>query len=116
MIEFVKRQARDPCVFEPAVFAIYTLLFSKVLFLFADYRRACHNAAADKQQCDPQHKVAAIAGLRRLRIVRKLSRYGSCLGDFPCCRSVGKILTAILAVPEFNITLGILGHRLCVNM
>ena len=55
MIEFVKRQAHDPCDFEPAVFAIYTLLFSKVLFLFADYRRACHNAAADKQQCDPQH-------------------------------------------------------------
>ena len=116
MIEFVKRQAHDPCDFEPAVFAIYTLLFSRVLFLFTDNRCAYNSSAADEQQCDPQHKIAAVAGLRGFRIVRQLSCYGSCLGNFLCCRSVGKILTAILAVPVFNITLGLLGHRLCVNM
>ena len=87
-----------------------------VFFLLADNRCANNGTAADKQQSKPQHKVAVIAGLRSLRIVRQFSRYGSCLGNFLGSIGVAVILTAALAVPILNIALGILGRRLCVDM
>ena len=85
-------------------------------FSLIKYRYTCQNTAADEQQCDPQHEVAVVAGLRRLRFVRQLSRYGSCLGDFFSCLSIAVILPAILAVPVFYIALGILGGRLGGDM
>ena len=86
-----------------------------MLFLFADNCCANSGTAADEQQCHPQHKVAVIAGLRRFRIVRQFIRSGVVLGDFFCRRSIGKILTATLAVPVFDIALGILGGGFCRN-
>ena len=42
-------------------------------FPLIKYRYTCQNTAADKQQCDPQHEVACIAGLRRFgaRLLKK---------------------------------------------
>ena len=54
-------------------------MLDAVLFLFADNRCAYHSAAADKQQGHPQRKAAVVAGLRRLRFIRRaataLSRF-----------------------------------------
>ena len=88
----------------------YTILLAVVLFLFAYNRSAGHNAAADEQQCDPQHEVACVAGLRRLR---QLSRYGVCYFDFLGAVFVTVILSAAATVPILDIALGILGRRLC---
>ena len=85
-------------------------------FSLIKYRYTCQNTAADEQQCDPLHEIAVVAGLRRLRFVRQLSRYGSCLGDFFSCLSIAVILPAILAVPVFYIALGIPGRRLGGDM
>ena len=84
-----------------------------MFFLFAYNRSAGHNAAADKQQCDPQHKIAVVAGRGRLR---KLRRYSAGLGDFLSAVFVTVILITAAAVPILDIALGVLGCRLCGNM
>ena len=63
--------------------------------LFAYNRSAGHNAAADKQQCDPQHEVACVAGFGRLR---QLIRYGVGFFDFLGAVFVTVILIAAVAV------------------
>lgn len=48
----------------------------RVLFLlFLLFGNSCANksSATDKQQCDPQHEVAVVAGLGRLRQLRRYS-------------------------------------------
>ena len=80
-----------------------------VLFLFADNCCANSGTAADEQQCDPQHEVACVAGLRRLR---QLSRYGVGFFDFLGAVFVTVILSAAAAVPILDVALGILGRRL----
>ena len=80
-----------------------------MFFLFAYNRSAGHNAAADKQQCDPQHEVACVAGRGRLR---QLRRYGVGFGDFLGAVFASVILIAAAAVPILDIALGILGRRL----
>ena len=90
-----------------------TIQLSVVLFLSAYNRCADGCTAADKQQGNPQSKVACIAGLRRFGIVLQLRRYGVGLLDFLCCRSVLVILLATGAIPVFNIALGGLGRRSC---
>jgi hypothetical protein len=42
-------------------------------FPLIKYRYTCQNTAADKQQGNPQSKVACIAGLRRFGIVLPVS-------------------------------------------
>ena len=84
---------------------------SVVLFLSDDdYRCSNGCTAADKQQCDPQHKIAVVAGLGSLR---QLRRYGVCFFDFLCTVLVAEILIAAFAVPILDIALGGLGRRLC---
>ena len=78
-------------------------------FPLIKYRYTCQNTAADEQQCDPQHEVACVAGLRRLR---QLRRYGISLFD-----SLGAVLVTIIlitsaSVPILDVALGILGGRL----
>ena len=80
-----------------------------MLFLFTYNRSSGYNAAADEQQCDPQHKVAVVAGRGRLW---QLSRYGVGFGDFLGAVFASVILIAAAAVPILDITLGILGRRL----
>ena len=82
-------------------------------FPLIKYRYTCQNTAADEQQCDPQHEIACVAGLGRLR---QLSRYGVGLGDFLVAVLVFVILIAAAAVPILDIALGILGCRLCGDM
>ena len=91
----------------------YTTLLAVVLFLFADNRCADNSSSAGKQQCDPQHEVAVVAGLR---ILRQFRRYGVGLGDFLGAVFVTVILSAAAAVLILDITLGILGGRLCREM
>ena len=88
----------------------YTILLAVVLFLFAYNRSAGNNAAADEQQCDPQHEAACVAGRGRLR---QLRRYGVGLGDFLGAILVTVILITAASVPILDIALGILGRRLC---
>ena len=82
-------------------------------FPLIKYRYTCQNTAAGKQQCDPQHEVACVAGLRRLR---QLRRYGISLFDSLGAVLVTVILSAAAAVPILDIALGILGRRLCLIM
>lgn len=80
-----------------------------MFFLFAYNRSAGHNAAADEQQCDPQHEVTVVAGRGRLR---QLRRYGVGFGDFLGAVFASVILIAAAAVPILDVALGILGRRL----
>jgi len=64
-------------------------------FLLFGNSCADKSSAADEQQCDPQHEVACVAGLRRLR---QLSRYGVGFGDFLGAVFVTVILIAAVAV------------------
>ena len=73
----------------------YTTLLAVVLFPFADNRCADNSSSAGKQQCDPQHEVAVIAGLR---ILRQFRRYSVGLGDFLGAVFVTVILIAAVAV------------------
>ena len=57
----------------------------------------------------PELKVAVVAGLRRLR---QLRRYGVGFGDFLGAVFVTVILSAAAAVPILDVALGILGRRL----
>ena len=86
---------------------------SVVLFLSADNRCANGCTAADKQQGNPQSKVACIAGLRRFGIVLQLRRYGVGFFDFLCTALVAEILATAFAVPVLDIALGGLCRRLC---
>ena len=86
---------------------------SVVLFLSADNRCANGCTAADKQQGNPQSKVACIAGLRRFGIVLQLRRYGVGFFDFLCTVLVAVIFSAAFAVPVLDIALGGLGRRSC---
>ena len=81
-------------------------------FPLIKYRYTCQNTAADKQQCDPQHEVACIAGLRRFGIVLQLRRYGVGFFDFLCTVLVTVILITSATVPILDIAIGILGRRL----
>ena len=63
--------------------------------VFAFYGKRRANTAADEQQCDPQHKVAVVAGRGRLR---QLRRYGVGFGDFLGAVFVTVILIAAVAV------------------
>ena len=78
-------------------------------FPLIKYRYTCQNTAADKQQCDPQHEVAVVAGLGRLR---QLSRYGVGFFDFLGAVFASVILSAAAAVLILDVALGILGRRL----
>lgn len=80
-----------------------------LLFLLFGNGCADNSPSADEQQCDPQSKVACVAGLRRLW---QLSRYGVSLGDFLGAVFASVILIAAAAVPILDIALGILGRRL----
>ena len=87
-------------------------VFIQVLFLlFLLFGNSCADTgpAAYKQQCDPQSKIAVVAGLRRLL---QLRRYGVGLGDFLGAVFVAVILSATFAVPILDIALGILGGSL----
>lgn len=64
-----------------------------MFFLFAYNRSAGHNAAADEQQCDPQHEVTVVAGRGRLR---QLRRYGVGFGDF-----LGAVFVAVILIAAF---------------
>ena len=86
---------------------------SVVLFLSADNRCANGSTAADKQQSNPQSKIAGIAGLWRFGIVLQLRRYGVCFFDFLCTVLVAEILATAFAVPVLDIALGGLGRRSC---
>ena len=87
---------------------------SVVFFLSDDYYRCSNDCtAADKQQCDPQHKIAVVAGRGSLR---QLRRYGVGFLDFLCTVLVAEILITAFAVPILDIALGGLGRRLCVDM
>ena len=73
----------------------------RVLFLlFLLFGNSCANksSATDKQQCDPQHEVAVVAGFGRLRIVRQFYRYGVGFFDFLGAVFVTVILIAAVAV------------------
>ena len=84
---------------------------SVVLFLSDDYYRCSNDCtAADKEQGNPQHKIAVVAGLGSLR---QLRRYGVCFLDFLCTILVAVIFTAAVAVPILDIALGGLCRRLC---
>ena len=82
-------------------------------FLLADNYCADNSASADEQQGNPQSKVACIAGLGRLR---QLRRYGVGFFDFLSAVFVTVILSATFAVPIFDVALGILGRRLGGDM
>ena len=83
---------------------------SVVLFLSDDYYRCSNDCtAADEQQCEPQSKVACVAGLGSLR---QLRRYGVGFLDFLCTILVAEILITAFAVPILDIALGGLGRRL----
>lgn len=82
-----------------------------MLFLFADNRCADKSSATDKQQCDPQHEVACVAGFGGLR---QLSSYGVGLGDLLGAVFASVILIAAAAVPILGVALGVLGRRPCV--
>ena len=70
----------------------------RVLFLlFLLFGNSCadKSSATDKQQCDPQSKVACVAGLGRLR---QLSRYGVGFFEFLSAVFVAVILIAAFFV------------------
>ena len=81
-------------------------------FPLIKYRYTCQNTAADKQQGNPQSKVACIAGLRRFGIVLQLRRYGVGFFDFLSAVLVTVILITSATVPILDIAIGILGRRL----
>ena len=85
-------------------------------FLLFGNSCADNSTAADKQQRKPQHEATVVAGLRRPRFVRQLSRYGVGFFDFLGAVLITVILIAVIAAPIFEIALGVLGRRLCVNM
>ena len=85
-------------------------------FPLIKYRYTCQNTAADKQQSNPQHEVACIAGLWRFRIVFQLRRYGVGFFDFLCTVLVAEILATAFAVPVLDIALGGLGRRSCLEV
>ena len=88
----------------------------QVLFLlFLPFVNSCadNSSAAYKQQCDPQHEVACVAGLRRLR---QLRRYGVGFFDLLGAVFVTVIPITAAAVPILDVALGILGGRLGGNM
>lgn len=78
-------------------------------FPLIKYRYTCQNTAAGKQQCDPQHEAAVVAGRGRLR---QLRRYGVGFFDFLGAVFVTVIFSATAAVPILDVALGILGRRL----
>ena len=80
---------------------------------FAFYGKHRASPAAGKQQCDPQHEAAVVAGRGRLR---QLRRYGVGLGDFLGSVFVTVILIAAAAVPILDVALGVLGGRLGGDM
>ena len=82
-------------------------------FPLIKYRYTCQNTAADKQQSNPQHEVACIAGLGRFGIVFQLRRYGVGFFDFLCTVLVAEILATAFAVPVLYIALGSLSRRHC---
>ena len=87
-------------------------VFIQVLFLlFLLFGNSCadKSSATDKQQCDPQSKIAVVAGFGRLR---QLRRYGVGFFDFLSAVFVTVILSATFAVPMLDVALGILGRRL----
>lgn len=68
----------------------------QVLFLlFLLFVNSCadNSSAADEQQCDPQHKIAVVAGLGSLR---QLRRYGVCFFDF-----LGAVFVAVILIAAF---------------
>ena len=89
--------------------SVCTLLSDRVFFLFTDNGYSDNSVAADSQNCKPQSKVAVVAGLRRLR---QLRRYGVGFGDFLGAVFASVILIAAAAVPILDVALGILGRRL----
>ena len=93
-----------------------SIQLSDTLFLFTDYRCADDSSATDEQQGNPQSKIACVAGLRRLRIVRQFSRYGVGFGNFLGCGSVAVIFITAVAVPIFDIALGIVCRLLCLDI
>ena len=103
----------------------YLILLYAVLFLSAINGCYSYCTAADKQQSNPQGKIAVVTGLRRsscivtrfivatVVITWQLRRYDLSLGDFLCCFGVLVILLATGAVPILDIALGSLGRRHC---
>ena len=82
-----------------------------MFFLSDDYYRCSNDCtAADKQQCDPQHNVAVVAGRGSLR---QLRRYGVGFGNFLDRIGITVILPTAVAVPILDIALGGLGRRHC---
>lgn len=79
----------------------YTILLAVVLFLFAVNGDADHCAAADEQQCNPQHGVAVVAGARV-----GLRRIG-----WFCCGAGSRNLNCCLLVAA-NLSLLMLGALL----
>ena len=106
----------------------YLILLYAVLFLSAINGCYSYCTAADKQQSNPQGKIAVVTGLRRsscivtrfivatVVITWQLRRYDLSLGDFLCCFGVLVILLATGAVPILDIALGSLGRHLCIHM
>ena len=86
---------------------------SVVLFLSAYCRCSNCCTAADKQQREPQGKIACVTGLRRFGIVLQLCRYSVGFFDFLCTALVAEILATAFAVPVLDIALGGLCRRLC---
>ena len=84
-----------------------------LLFLLFGNSCADNSTAAYKQQCNPQHEVAVVAGLGRLR---QLRRYGVGLFDLPGAVLVTVILITSATVPILDVALGILGGRLGGDM
>ena len=80
-----------------------------LLFLLFGNSCADNSSAADEQQCDPQHEAACVAGLGRLR---QLRRYRAGFFDFLGAVFVAVIPIAAAAVPILDVALGILGGRL----
>ena len=72
--------------------------FLFLLFLLCGNICTDNSTAADEQQCDPQHEVACVTGLGRLRIVRQFYRYGVGFFDFLGAVFVTVILIAAVAV------------------
>ncbi len=103
----------------------YLILLYATLFLSAINGCYSYCTAADKQQSNPQGKIAVVTGLRRsscivtrfivatVVITWQLRRYDLSLGDFLCCFGVLIILLATGAVPILDIALGSLGRRHC---
>ena len=106
----------------------YLILLYAVLFLSAINGCYSYCTAADKQQSNPQGKIAVVTGLRRsscivtrfivatVVITWQLRRYDLSLGDFLCCFGVLVILLATGAVPILDVAFFCSGGSLCVNV